>query len=82
MGEAEVIDELHTMNNLLRGFCEKFDCGDLPCTECPLGLDVCLAIGNDNLRKKYGAYVWGSAVKDYINEIILVLIIFYLLAFR
>jgi len=55
MSEQEkIIEELHAMNNFFRGFCENFDCGNLPCNECPIGPEVCLALGKRNLFLKYG----------------------------
>ena len=49
----KIIKELHAMNNVIRGFCESFDCEDLPCDECPIGYDVCFALGKRNIELKY-----------------------------
>ena len=52
MEEEKILKELHSFNNLIRGFCENFDCGDLSCYECPVGEDLCLALGKQDLERK------------------------------
>ena len=53
MSKEKLLEELRALNNIIRGFCESFDCKDLPCDECPIGPDICLALGKDNIEKKY-----------------------------
>ena len=60
-----ILKELHSFNNIIRGFCERFDCEDIPCTECPVGPDICYVIGKDNLEKKYGIQ---SKLHRFVNE--------------
>ena len=74
--EERVIRELEAFNTMIRGFCESLDCGDLSCGACPLGPEVCLVLGNDNLRKKYGGFL----IPDLKNISIIILIILLIIA--
>lgn len=47
------MQELHAMNNVIRGFCEKFDCREVGCGSCPIGPEICLALGKRNLELKF-----------------------------
>jgi len=48
-----ILEELKSFNTIIRGFCESFDCKDLPCSECPIGEELCLAMGKQNVENKY-----------------------------
>jgi hypothetical protein len=54
LSDEKIIEELHTLNNIIRGFAESFDCGDINCNEeCPIGTELCLALGKKNLDEKF-----------------------------
>ena len=53
MEKAKILKELKSLNNIIRGFCENFDCGDVDCGECPVGPEICLALGKRNLELKF-----------------------------
>jgi len=77
---TRVLAELHSLNNIIRGFCENFDCEDIPCAECPIGPDICIAIGKDNLVKKYG--IQGHIhrfIDEYWKDILIVILLIHLL---
>jgi len=75
----KTLRELDAFNSMIRGFCEKLDCGDLSCGECPLGADICVVLGNDNLEKKYGRRMnlstFISNAKDVLIIVLIVLLI-------
>lgn len=57
MINEKLIEELQTFNNLIKGFAESFDCGDVNCNEeCPIGTEVCLALGKKNLDEKFPSF--------------------------
>lgn len=53
MTENKIIAELRSLNNIIRGFCEHFDCEDVSCGDCPIGPEICLALGKRNVELKF-----------------------------
>lgn len=53
MNEAhKILEELQTLASIIDGFSKKFDCGDTPCSACPIGPELCLAMNKAEVHEK------------------------------
>ena len=50
--EQRIFEELRMMSVYMDSFKEKFDCGDIECYKCPVGIDLCLALQKVQVREK------------------------------
>lgn len=53
MSEAhKILEELQSLASIIEGFSKKFDCGDIPCSACPIGPELCLTMNKAEVHDK------------------------------
>lgn len=73
--EHRILEELQILVNIIDDFTKGFDCGDIPCSACPVGPELCLTIHKKEVYQKLSlSSVSRVLVETYWREAVIVIL--------
>lgn len=73
--EHRILEELQSLASIIDGFSKGFDCGDVPCSACPVGPELCLTMNKAEVHQKLSlSSVSRVLVETYWREAVIVIL--------